>query len=82
MSREKGRDLTQSYDKAPTPTEKFEKQRDNINNATKTSIKQRTDLGWSVGVTAVTPLVWLTGALNLPTKCNSREIKRHTFINL
>ena len=28
--REKGRDLTQSYDKAPTPTEKSKKQRDNI----------------------------------------------------
>ena len=33
--REKGRDLPQSYDKAPTPTEKPKEQRDNIKNATK-----------------------------------------------
>ena len=41
--------------KAPTPTEKSKKHRDNIKNANKTSITQRlrTDLGWSVGVTAV-----------------------------
>ena len=34
---EKRRDLTQSYDKTPTPTEKSKKQRDNTkkNNATK-----------------------------------------------
>ena len=43
--------------KALTPTEKSKKQRDNIKNVTKTSITQRlrTDLGRSVGVTAVTP---------------------------
>ena len=47
--------------KAPTPTEKSKKQRDNTNNATKTLITQRlrTDLGRSVGVTTATPLVWL-----------------------
>ena len=47
--------------KATTPIEKSIKQRDNIKNATKTLITQRllTDLGRSVGVTAVTPLVWL-----------------------
>ena len=41
--------------KAPTPTEKSKKHRDNIKNANKTSITQRlrTDLGWSVEVTAV-----------------------------
>ena len=46
---------------APTLTEKSKKQRDNIKNATKTSITQqlRTDLGRSVRVTAVTQLVWL-----------------------
>ena len=43
--REKGRDLTQSYDKSPYPLEKSKKQRDNTENATKTSITQqlRTD---------------------------------------
>ena len=47
--------------KAPTPTEKSKKQRDNIKNATKTFITQRlrTDLGRSVEVIAVTPLAWL-----------------------
>ena len=46
--------------KAPSPTEKIKKWRDNTKNATKTSIKQRlrTDLGRSVGVTA-TQLLWL-----------------------
>ena len=43
--REKGRDLTQSCDKSPTPTEKSKKQRGNIKNATKnfdyTTIKDR-----------------------------------------
>ena len=50
-----------------TPTEKYKKHRDNIKNATKTSITQRlrTDLGRSVVVTEFSPLVWLnrsTGA--------------------
>ena len=55
--REKGRDLTQSYNKSPTPSEKSKKQRDNIKTPPKTSITQRlrTDLGQSVGVTAVNP---------------------------
>ena len=59
--REKGRDLTQSCDKTPTPTEQSKKQRDNIKNTTKALITQllRIDLGRSVGVTAVTQLVWL-----------------------
>ena len=47
--------------KTPTPTEQSKKQRDNIKNATKnfdyTTIADR--LGRSVGVTAVTQLVWL-----------------------
>ena len=48
--------------KAPTPTEKSKKQRDNTEKRTpKTSITQRlgTELGRSAGVTTVTPLVWL-----------------------
>ena len=47
--------------KVPTPTEKSKKQRDNIKTPPKTLITQRlrTDLGRSVGLTAVTPLVWL-----------------------
>ena len=47
--------------KAPTPTEKSKKQRDNTKTPQKTSITQRlrTDLGRSVGVTIATQLVWL-----------------------
>ena len=47
--------------KAPTPTEKFKKQRDNTKKPPKTSITQRllTDLGRSVGVTTATQLVWI-----------------------
>ena len=59
--REKARDLTQSCDKSTYTHRKSKKQRDNIKHATKTLITQRlrTDLGRSVGVTAVTQLVWL-----------------------
>ena len=47
--------------KTHTPTEQSKKQRDNIKTPPKTLITQlmRTDLGRSVGVTAVTQLVWL-----------------------
>ena len=47
--------------KTPTPTEQSKKQRDNIKTPPKTLITQllRTHLGRSVGVTAVTQLVWL-----------------------
>ena len=60
--RQKGGNLTQSYEKAPTLTEMSKGQSDNTNNATKSSIKQRlqTDLRRSVGVTTDTQLVWLT----------------------
>ena len=60
--REKGRDLTQSYDKKPY-TSMSKGQSDNTNNSTKSSIPQllRTDLGRSFGVTTTTQLVWLTG---------------------
>ena len=47
--------------KAPTSTEKAEKQRDNTQTPPKTSITKRlwTYLGRSVGVTTATQLVWL-----------------------
>ena len=47
--------------KAPTPTEKSKKQRDNTKTPPKTPITQqlRTDLGRSVGVTIATQLVYL-----------------------
>ena len=53
--REKGRDLTQSYDKSPYTN------RNNTTMPPKTLITQRlrTDLGRSVGVTTATLLVWL-----------------------
>ena len=47
--------------KTPTPTEQSKKQRDNIKTPPKTLITQllRTDLGRSIGATAVTQLVRL-----------------------
>ena len=47
--------------KAPTPTEKSKKQRDNTKTPPKTSITQRlpTDLRRAVGVSIATQLVWL-----------------------
>ena len=57
--REKGRDLTQSYDKSPYTHRKIK--RNNTKKITKTSITERlrTDIGRSVGVTAVTQVMWL-----------------------
>ena len=56
-------------------------QRDNTNNATKSSITQRlrTDLGWSVEETTATQLVWLTGLRAQPSHANSAEngLKMH-----
>ena len=78
--REKGRDLTQSYDKSPYTNRNV--QRGKVTTQTtpqKSSIKQRlrTDLGRSVGVTKATQLVWLIGLrAHLPTNRNSRLIKR------
>ena len=55
-SREKGRGMTQVYDKSPYTHRKIKKATRKHNNATKPSITQRlqTDLGWSVGVTIAT----------------------------
>ena len=68
--------------KASTPTEMSKVQSNNINNATKSSIKQqfRTDLGRTVWVATATQLVWLIGLrAHLPTPRNSRVMKR-TYI--
>ena len=58
---EKGRDLTQSFDKSPYTDRKIQKATWQHKNATKTSITQRlqTDLGRPVWVTKDTQLVWL-----------------------
>ena len=55
LVREKGRDLTQSYDKAPIPTEQHKKQR------------FHNDLGQSVGVATATRLVWFNRFTSGPT---------------
>ena len=59
IQREKGGNLTQSYDKNPYTNRKFEMQ--NTNTPPKTSIKQRlrTDLGRSIGVATTIQLVLL-----------------------
>ena len=80
LSREKGRDLTQSYDKSPYTNRNVKRAKwQHKPTPQKSSIKQRlrTDLGRSVGVTTATKLVWLTGLrAHLPTNHNSRLIKR------
>ena len=76
--REKGRDLTQFYDKSPIHSNKNPKRNVTTQNTPpKPSITQRlrTDLGWSVRVTTITLLVWL----NLPTSHNNRVIKSTHF---
>ena len=59
--REKGWDLTQSYDKSPYTHRKPKKKSDNTQTSPKTSITQRlrTDLGRSAGATTATQLVLL-----------------------
>ena len=79
VSREKGRDLTQSYDKSPYTNRNVKRAVTTQTTPQKSSITQRlrTDLGRSVGVTTATQLVWLTGLrAHLPTPRNSRVIKR------
>ena len=87
VTREKGKDLTQSYDESPYTKRKNQK----INvttqkTPTKTSFTQRlrTDSGRSVGSNNSHLLVWLTTlrALNLPTNRNNRVIKRDTYLKL
>ena len=78
MLRQKGGDLTQSYDKSPYTNRNVKGQSDNTT-PQKSSIKQqlRTDLGRSVGVTTATRLVWFTRFTgpNLHTHRNSCVIE-------
>ena len=66
--RQKGGDLTQSYDKSPYTHGNVKRAVTTQTTPQKSSIKQRlrTDLGRSVGVTTVTQLVWLTGLRAIP----------------
>ena len=83
LLREKGRDLTQSYDKSPytsTPAELSKGQSDNTNNATKkfdyTAVADRLrTVSWS-NYGHPTGVVNLVYGPNLPTPRNSRVIKR------
>ena len=72
VTREKGRDLTQSYDTSPYTHQKIQKATRQHKKPPKTSITQRllTNLGRSVGVTIATQLVWFDRLQdpNLPTK--------------
>ena len=60
--RQKGGDMTQSYDKSPYTHGNVKRAVTTHTTPQKSSIKQRlrTDLGRSVGVTTATQLVWLT----------------------
>ena len=62
LPRQKGGDLTQSYDKSPYTHGNVKRAVTTQTTSQKSSIKQRlwTDLGRSVGVTTATQLVWLT----------------------
>ena len=79
VQRQKGGDLTRSYDKSPYTNGNVKKGSDTKTTPQKSSIKQRlrTDLGRSVGVTTATQLVWFTRFIgpNLPTHRNSRVIE-------
>ena len=69
VPREKGRDLTQSYDKSPYTSRNVKRGKVTAHTMPQIcSITQRlrADLGRSVGVTTATQLVWLTG-LRAPT---------------
>ena len=67
LSRGKGRDLTQSYDKSPYPNRKKNQksivttQKRHQNVQLVFTRRLRTDLGWSVGVTKATQQMWLAG---------------------
>ena len=79
VSRQKGGDLTQSYDKSPYTHGNVKRAVTTQTTPQKSSIKQRlrTDLGRSVGVTTATQLVWFTRFTgpNLPTHRNSCVIE-------
>ena len=62
QQRQKGGDLTQSYDKSRLHPQKCQKGKVTTQTPQKCSIKQRlrADLGRSVGVTTAIQLVWLT----------------------
>ena len=74
--REKGRDLTQSYDKAPTPTEmsKVTTQRHKKNSLTERLLTDLGTVSWS-NHGHPTGVVNLVFGPNLPTPRNSRIIK-------
>ena len=79
FTKEKGRDLTQSYDKHP------KKQHDNTQTPPKTSITKRlqTNLGRSVGVTTATQLVKAVYRIpTFPLTTRAVSSKGHTFPNL
>ena len=87
-TREKGRDLTQSYDKTPTPTEKKNKTKRNEttqkchkklwlhNDCWPLRIVSRSNNSLPTGVVKTS-----LRALNLPTNHNSRVIKRTHKVN-
>ena len=79
--RQKGGDLTLSYDKSPYTHGNVKRAVTTQTTSQKSSIKQRlrTDLGRSVGVTTATQLVWLTWftgpTFPLPaTACRKRRL--------
>ena len=78
--REKGRDLTSTYDKSSTPTEMSKGQSDNTYNATKmfdyTAVADRLWTVSSINDSHPTGVVNLVYGPNLPTPGTSRVITR------
>ena len=86
-SREKGKDLTRSYDKSPTPTEKSRKQSDNTKTAPKLRLPNDGDrLGavtWSNGSypTNVVKSVYGIQTFLLTAKLCYQKDKHLKFVN-
>ena len=80
--REKGRDLTQSYDKSPFTNRNVKGQGDNTNNATKkfdyraVADRLRT-VSWSNTATQLVWLTWFTGpTFSFPQQpCNQKDAR-------
>ena len=82
VTREKGRDLTQSCDKNPYTHRTIQKATWQHKNATKTLITQLllTDLGRSVGVKAVTQLVWLNQFMSAQPSHSPQKLCNQSYM--
>ena len=85
--REKGKDMTQSYDKAPTPTEKSKKQRDNTKTPQKhfdytTIVDRLRTVSWGIDSHQTDVVKPVYGIPTFPFTAKAVLSKGHTFKNL